>query len=657
MFTPSLFIRDEEQYAIVSGHRKRKKRRKISPPLNIQIQVRAYNDVRIFWEPPEDVELFEYRIVRNGILISRGLETEYIDTNVNGGNLYEYSVVAVNIFGLLSTPISETLPYTLPSVSPLTFVSSYDTVTLSWNAITDPIFKSYRVLKNLQNIYQGSNTQFTVNGLIPGTVYNFIVQVIDLWDNISDNEVEVLVTTDEAPILSQVTGFTLSDVTPDSVLISWDVATEDTFQKYKLYKNDELIYEGILTSFNVNGLSDYTYYVFSIIKVDFWLNESIPSIGSITTPDNTNPTQPIISTLPNTKTINWDPSTDNDSVVSYDVYLDNVFIVNTTGLSYTDNTLLFNQPYTFKVLAVDPSGNKSTANDTVITFTDTTSPTQPTFASITQQKHTENEISWNLSTDNDSVTEYIISRNGLLRYNGLGSNFIDTQVPLLRFNDYTIQAKDASGNLSTEDSFSKTNILHWWQSNPNWPTDPSTITNGFIPITYTNDTVFVQGSQLDYYVRLTPQNVSAVGYAQYDVPHNITPFRASFDLFFESFGIYPGIDPISFFWNTGDGVMRNGISFVPRADGANYITYLQSGFPNQNSPTGLSQIVVGSWIRYRVEVDSLEIRVYITDMNTPIHVFTNNTSTITHNTMGWYTWCGAHQHEKRVRNWEIYSLT
>lgn len=329
-FTPSLFIRDEDKYAIVSGHRKRKKRRKISPPLNIQIEVRAYNDVRIFWQPPEQVELFEYRVVRNGIIVSRGLETEYIDTNVNGGNVYTYSVVAVNIFGLLSTPISETLPYTLPPVNNLNATSTYDNVTLSWSGIVDPIFKSYRVLKNLQTVYEGTDTQYTVDGLTPETLYAFTVQVIDIWDNISTNEIELPFTTDVAPSLAPVSGLTFSNVTFSSLQISWNDTPEVTFDKYKLYKNDELIYEGILKSFTVNDLLANTYYVFSIIKIDTWLNESLPEILSGTMPEVSPVTNLVFDD--NTLTLSWD---NIDGVDGYHVYIDGVYRATRDSTTYT----------------------------------------------------------------------------------------------------------------------------------------------------------------------------------------------------------------------------------------------------------------------------------------------------------------------------------
>ncbi len=69
--------------------------------------------------------------------------------------------------------------------------------------------------------------------------------------------------------------------------------------------------------------------------------------------------------MENTLTLNWNASTDNVGIASYDVYQGGALIGNTTTTTFNVTGLLCNTGYTFTVTAKDAAGNVSSQSNTV----------------------------------------------------------------------------------------------------------------------------------------------------------------------------------------------------------------------------------------------------------------------------------------------------
>jgi chitodextrinase len=72
----------------------------------------------------------------------------------------------------------------------------------------------------------------------------------------------------------------------------------------------------------------------------------------------------------------WNPATDNVAVDHYEIYRDNVLIKNQTTTSYQDTGLTNGQTYTYKIRAVDTSGNYGEFSDPA-SGTPTETPSNP----------------------------------------------------------------------------------------------------------------------------------------------------------------------------------------------------------------------------------------------------------------------------------------
>jgi chitodextrinase len=94
-------------------------------------------------------------------------------------------------------------------------------------------------------------------------------------------------------------------------------------------------------------------------------------------PDNTPPsapTQAVVKEKTDTSiTLNWSAATDNERVISYDVYRDDVKVQTTNETMFTDSGLSPETNYNYKIIAVDGAGNESSGAATVAVKTGSTS--------------------------------------------------------------------------------------------------------------------------------------------------------------------------------------------------------------------------------------------------------------------------------------------
>ncbi len=192
-----------------------------------------------------------------------------------------------------------------------------------------------------------------------GETEDYTVNIVNAGDN----------TPPSAP-----TNLTASNVTNNSVDLSWDASTDNVgVTGYDIYKNGSKIGSVTGTSTTVNGLNASTDYSFYVVAYDAAGNYSDESnVVEITTnadPDTQAPSAPASLAYSNVTQISvdlsWDASTDNVGVTKYRVYKDDALIATPTGTSYTVNGLSAGTTYQFYVKAEDAAGNISDASNTV----------------------------------------------------------------------------------------------------------------------------------------------------------------------------------------------------------------------------------------------------------------------------------------------------
>jgi len=139
-------------------------------------------------------------------------------------------------------------------------------------------------------------------------------------------------------------------------------------------------------------------------------------------------------------------------VAGYKMYRNGVLVA-TLGnvLSYTYSGLSVNTGYSLAIQAYDASGNNSAISTAIVVTTpDKTAPSAPSNVRATNITKTTATISWTPSSDNVTVTGYLIFRNGIQIASVGGSTTTFNMTGLTTGGKYrfTIIAIDGAGNKS-----------------------------------------------------------------------------------------------------------------------------------------------------------------------------------------------------------------
>ncbi|NBI29644.1 fibronectin type III domain-containing protein [Chengkuizengella marina] len=285
-----------------------------------------------------------------------------------------------------------------------------------------------------------------------------------MWMNASPDLFEILETgvpVDDTEAPTVPANLFADLVTDTSVNLSWSPSTDNYgVSGYDIYRDGNLVGSSNSTHFTVTGLSPDTTYTFTITAKDVSgnvSNESIPLLVTTAGPDIEPPTIPtnLAATVITQSTVNisWNASSDNLGVLEYDVYMDSNFIGSTTDTFYVVNGLNAETNYVFTVSAKDAAGNKSGESEPLSVTTespDTEPPTAPTNLNASNVTQSSVNINWTSSTDNVGVAEYDVYMDSSLVGSTSNLTFEITGLNASTTYSFTIIAKDAAGNSSTE---------------------------------------------------------------------------------------------------------------------------------------------------------------------------------------------------------------
>ncbi len=165
--------------------------------------------------------------------------------------------------------------------------------------------------------------------------------------------------------------------------------------------------------------------------------------------------------------LSWTASTDNVGVTGYEIWRCqgascSTFSLITTvaGTTYSDTGLTAATSYSYKVRAKDGAGNLSSFSTVSTTSTsagsgDTQPPTAPSNLVIVATSSSEVDLSWQISTDNVGVANYVVERcsgSGCSNFSAFGPvtapPYYDTTVSAAGNYSYRVRAFDAAGNHS-----------------------------------------------------------------------------------------------------------------------------------------------------------------------------------------------------------------
>ncbi|MBD5464728.1 MAG: PKD domain-containing protein, partial [Lachnospiraceae bacterium] len=186
----------------------------------------------------------------------------------------------------------------------------------------------------------------------------------DLPETIADEVVYEV--TDETPP-SAVSGISIGNVTPTSVTITYQEATDDTgVIGYEIHRNGRKAAVTGALSYTDTGLTPDTAYTYTVYAFDADRNLSQQSaeVEIVTLADEEAPEQvkglSIVSSTGSAITLSWKPALDNVKTEYYSLYRNEELVAaNIEATTYKDTGLKENTLYIYTITASDKAGNVS----------------------------------------------------------------------------------------------------------------------------------------------------------------------------------------------------------------------------------------------------------------------------------------------------------
>ncbi|MCA0144387.1 fibronectin type III domain-containing protein [Blastococcus sp. LR1] len=412
--------------------------------------VRGDGRVTLTWTANGEPDLAGYRVLRDGVEIATVTSTTYTDTGLTNDRVYAYALVAVDTHGNRSpatAPVSATPTDLTPPATPtgLTAVRGDGRVTLTWTANSEPDRAGYRVFRDGVEIAAVAGTTYTDIGLTNDTTYRYTLVAVDTHDNRSTPSAQVSATPTDLTPPAAPTGLDVARASGNNVL-TWTANTEPDLAGYRVLRDGVEIATVTSPTFTDGGGASRSY---AIVAIDTHGNRSAASAPVTSHTDVTPPAVPtgLTATRGDARvTLSWTANVEND-LASYRVLRNGVEIATVTGTSYVATGLTNDVSYSFSLVAVDDSGNRSAASATVsATPTDLTAPARPTgFAAVRGDGRVT--LTWNASPEPD-LASYRVFRNGTEIATVTGTSYVAAGLTNDVAYSFSLVAVDTHGNRS-----------------------------------------------------------------------------------------------------------------------------------------------------------------------------------------------------------------
>ncbi|MGO4496436.1 fibronectin type III domain-containing protein [Paenibacillus sp. 2RAB27] len=310
----------------------------------------------------------------------------------------------------------------VPSVpTGLTATPGNAQVALTWAAVSGAT--SYNVYRGGTKVSSPTTASFTDTGLTNGTSYSYTVSAVNSAGE--STQTSSVNSTPVAPVLPAVPTGLAATAGSAKVSLTWSAVSGAT--SYNVYRGGVKIASPTTASYNDSALTNGTTYAYTVSAVN-GAGESSQSAAVNATPF-LNPVSGLTAGTPTSSTVplTWTISSSGDVANQEVAYSSNggtsytiaSAVINPSSNSYTVTGLAANTAYTFRVVAIDGSGNRSTAVTTTATTAaaaDTTPPEVVTSLVAGTPTTTTVPLTWTASVASD-ISKYEVA------YSTDGTNF------------------------------------------------------------------------------------------------------------------------------------------------------------------------------------------------------------------------------------------
>ncbi|UOY03809.1 fibronectin type III domain-containing protein [Blastococcus sp. PRF04-17] len=406
------------------------------------------------WDPNAEPDLAHYLVLRDGVEVATVTDTDHLDLGLTNDTTYSYALVAVDTHGNRSAPtapVSVTPTDLTPPAAPtgLVAVRGDGQVVLGWDANGEPDLAGYRLLRDgVEVAIVTGATSYTDTGLTNDVEYRYTLAAIDNHGNHSISSSPAYATPTDLGAPAMPTGLTATPA-DGQVTLSWAANTEPDLAGYVVLRDGADVATVSTPGYADTGVTNGTTYGYSVVAVDTHGNRSPSTSAVAATPvDVSAPASPagLVATRGDGQVfLTWTANGEPD-LATYRVLRDGVEIVSTAGTSFTDLPLVNDVTYSYALVAVDRSGNRSAPSSPVpATPTDLTAPAAPTGLSAVKVSG-RTVVSWTANGEPD-LASYRVFRDGVEIATVTGTSYTDNQVTGAA-RTYALVAVDTHGNRS-----------------------------------------------------------------------------------------------------------------------------------------------------------------------------------------------------------------
>ena len=409
-------------------------------PPKVNIEKKGITYTTLIWEAVSGVT--GYEIEADGTILSNGTATTYTHSGLQAETSHTYRIRVINAGGTGRwSDIAQAATYPNPPETPM-ITETYTTqsaITINWDAVDKAT--GYDIETDGKTINTGINTTYTDKGLNPDSTHKYRVRAINDGGSSEWSAYKEISTLPNPP---EIPGNLTGKPAMKNITLAWEVP--DRAEGYELevdgriiqVETNTYIHEGLSTNtshkyriraYNKGGKSQWS----EPVTVTTW-----PDIPSV-------PTNIMATAEQNSITLTWYSSSYAES---YDLQIDGKTTVNTKGMSYTNENLIPGTEHSYKIRAVNISGNGEWSNPIEIATLPQEESSSTTGAAIIANlaavvTNKTVTIVWQAVEAN---AQYDIEVDGVVVDNGKDTIYNHTGLKAETFHTYRVRTKNVNGN-------------------------------------------------------------------------------------------------------------------------------------------------------------------------------------------------------------------
>ena len=409
-------------------------------PPKVNVDKKGITYITLKWDAVSGA--IGYEIEADGKISSNGMATTYTQSGLQAETSHTYRLRVINAGGTGPwSDIMQAATYPNPPETPV-ITETYTTqsaITINWDAVVKAT--GYEIEVDGKTINTGINTTYTDEGLTPDTMHKYRIRAVNDGGNSDWSAYKEISTLPNPP---EIPGNLAGKPTMKNITLTWEVP--ERAGGYELEADGRIIqvdtntytHEGLSTNtthkyriraYNKGGKSQWS----EPVTVTTW-----PDIPSV-------PTNIMATAEQSSITLTWYSS---PYAESYDIQIDEKTTVNIKGMSYTNESLTPGTEHSYKIRAVNISGNGEWSNPVEISTLPQEESGSTTGAAIIANvvavvTNKTVTIAWQAVEAN---AQYDIEVDGVVIDNGKDTVYNHTGLKAETFHTYRVRTKNANGN-------------------------------------------------------------------------------------------------------------------------------------------------------------------------------------------------------------------